>query len=95
MDYNNNFSNTSSDPYFTLTSFDSDITNPAFQNFNQTSMLDWSYLNQYMPQSQYYEQDWDNHHDPSSSQKGYISPSLTIKNFTNKQLNILNTKTNL
>jgi len=57
MDYNYNYSYANSDPYFTPTSFDSDITNPAYHNFNQPSMSDWSYLNQYMPQSQYYEQD--------------------------------------
>jgi len=37
-------------------------------------MSDWSYPNQYMPQSQYYKQDWDNHHDPSLSQSGYNYP---------------------
>jgi len=37
------------------TSFDSDIIDLAYHNFNQPSMLDWSYPNQYMPQSQYYE----------------------------------------
>ena len=40
---------------------------PAYYNFNQLSMLDWSYPNQYMPQSQYYEQDWNNHHYSSQS----------------------------
>ena len=37
-------------------------------------MSDWSYPNQYMPQSQYYEQDWNNHHYCSQSQWGYNSP---------------------
>jgi len=37
-------------------------------------MPDWSYLNQYIPQSQYYEQDWNNHHYSSQSQWGYNSP---------------------
>jgi len=37
-------------------------------------MLDWSYPNQFMPQSQYYEQDWNNHHYYSQSQWGYNSP---------------------
>ena len=36
--------------------------------------MDWSYLNQYMPQSQYYEQDWNNHHYSSQNQWGYNSP---------------------
>ena len=37
-------------------------------------MLDWSYPNQYMPQSQYYEQEWNDHHHSSQSQWGYNSP---------------------
>jgi len=74
MDYNYNYSNAYSDPYFTSTSFDEDITNPVYHNFNQPSMSDWSYLNQYMPQSQYYEQDWNIHHYSSQSQWGYNSP---------------------
>jgi len=57
MDYNYYYSNAYNDPYFTSTSFDLDITNPTFHNFNQPSMLDWSYPNQYTPQFQYYEQD--------------------------------------
>ena len=74
MDYNYNYSNTYSDPYFTLTSFDSDITNPVFHNFNQPSMPDWFYPNQYMPQYQYYEKERDNHHHSSPSEWGYNSP---------------------
>ena len=46
MDYNYNYSNAYGDPYFTQTSFDSDTTNPAYYNFNQPSMPDWSYPNQ-------------------------------------------------
>ena len=56
MAYNNNFSNLNGNPRYTLTFF-LDITNPAYYNYNQPSVSDWSYLNQYMPQSQYYEQD--------------------------------------
>ena len=74
MDYNYNYSDYNSNPYFTPTSFSSDITNPALHNSNQPSMPDWSYPNQNMPQSQYYEQEWDNHHHSSSSQWGYNSP---------------------
>ena len=74
MNYNYNYLNAYSDPYFTPISFDSDITNLIFYNFNQPSMSDWSYPNQYMPQSQYYEQEWDNHHHSSPSQWGYNSP---------------------
>ena len=73
MDYNYNYSHANSDPYFTLTSF-SDITNLAYHNINQPSMPNWSYPNQYMPQSQYYEQDWNNHHYSSQSQWRYNSP---------------------
>jgi len=36
-------------------------------------MPDWSYPNQYMPQSQYYEQDWNNHHHSLQSQWRYNS----------------------
>ena len=37
-------------------------------------MSDWSYPNQHMPQSQYYEQEWNNHRLHSSlSQWGYNS----------------------
>ena len=74
MDYNHNHSYAYSDPYFIPPSFDSDITNPAYHNFNQPSMSDWSYPNQYIPQSQYYEQDWNNHHYSSQSQWGYNFP---------------------
>ena len=31
-------------------------------------------MNQYYPQSQYYEQDWNNYHHSSPSQWGYNSP---------------------
>jgi len=74
MNNNYNYFNAYSDPYFRPTSFDLDITNPSFHKFNKLSILDWSYLNQYMLQPQYYEQDWDDHHHPSSSQWGYNSP---------------------
>ena len=39
-----------------------------------TSLPDWSYPNHYMHQSQYYEQDWNNHYYSSQSQWGYNSP---------------------
>jgi len=66
MAYNNNFSNFNGNPSYTLISF-SDITNPVYHNFKQPSVPDWSYPNQYVPQSQYYEQDWNNHHYSSQS----------------------------
>jgi len=37
-------------------------------------MPDWFDLTQYIPQSQYYEQDWTNQHHSSQSQWGYNSP---------------------
>jgi len=82
------YSNTYRDLYFTLTSFDSDITNPTLHNFNQPSMLDWSYLNQYYPQSQYYEQDWKNYPHFSPSQWEYSSPSHIVIHHSNIQLQI-------
>ena len=45
----NNFSNFNGNLYYTPISF-SDITNPAYHNFNQPSVSDWYYPNQYMPQ---------------------------------------------
>jgi len=74
MDYNYNYSYANSDPYSIPTFFDSDITNSVYHNFNQPSMLDWSYPNQYIPQSQYYERDWNNHHHSSQRQCEYNSP---------------------
>jgi len=73
MAYNNNFSNFNGNPCYILISF-SDITNPTYHNFNQPSESDWSYPNQYIPQSQYYEQEWNNYHYSSQSQLGYNSP---------------------
>jgi len=52
MDYNYNFFNAYSDPYYTLTTL-LDNTKPAFHNFNQPSILNWSYSNHHMPQSQF------------------------------------------
>ena len=94
MNYNYNYSNTYSDSDFTPTSFNSDVINPTFHNFNQSSMSDWSYLSQYMLQPQYYEQDWDDHHHSSPSQWGYNSPGHSINNLTNIQLHILLIKIN-
>ena len=59
MDYNHNYSYAYSDP---PNFFDLDIINSTYHNFNQPIMLDWSFLNQYMPQSQYYERDMNNYH---------------------------------
>ena len=46
---NNNFFYFNGNPYYTPTSFDSDITNPTCHNFNQPSILDWSYPNNICP----------------------------------------------
>ena len=55
---NNNFFNPNMNPYFTPTLFDSDNSDPAMYNMNQPYMPNWNYSTQYVPQSQYYEQDW-------------------------------------
>ena len=69
----------------TPTYFDSDITNSAYHNFNQPSMPDWSYPNQYIPKSQYYEQDWNNYH-YSSQSWDTIPPSHIVNHHSNIQL---------
>ena len=54
MDFNNNNSfNYDMNPYFTLTSFDSDNSDPAMYNMNQQFMSGWDYLTHYdlYPQS--------------------------------------------
>ena len=88
MDYNQNYSYAYNHPYFTSTSFDSDISYRTYHNFNQPSMPDWFYLNQYMPQSQYDEQDWSNHHYSSQSQWEYNSPKSYCQSPSNIQLQI-------
>ena len=74
MDFNNNFFNPNMNPYFTPTSFDSDNCDPTMYNMNQSYMLNWDYSTQYVPQSQYFVQDWNNHHHSSQSQYRYNSP---------------------
>ena len=73
INYNYKYSDYNLNPYFNPTSFNSDITNLALHNSNQPSMPDWSYPNQYMSQSQYYEQEWDS--SPLFTESGgYNSP---------------------
>ena len=50
---NNNSFNPSMNPYFTLTSFDSDNSDPVMYNMNQPYMPDWDYPTPYdlYPQS--------------------------------------------
>ena len=50
------------------------MSDPAMYNMNQSYIPNWDYPTQYMPQSQYYEQDWNNHYHSSQSQWGYNSP---------------------
>jgi len=95
MDYNYNFSNAHSDPYFTLTSFNSDITNRHYITLtNQVCQIGLIRINI-----------WPN--SSTMNKNGIIittlhrvsedttPSSLTINNLTNKQLHILLTKTNL
>ena len=74
MDYNYNYSDYNSNLYFTPTSFNSDITNPALHNYNQPSMPDWSYPNQYMPQPSIMKKNGTIITHSSPSQWGYYSP---------------------
>jgi len=54
MDFNNNnFFNPNMNPYFTLTSFNLDNSDPAMYNMNQQYMPNWDYPTQYVPHSQY------------------------------------------
>ena len=76
MAYNNNFSNFN--PYYTPTSF-SDITNPAYHNFNQPSVPDWSYPNQYNLCPQSYNHNFQNNFNSSQSQWGITSPESNFQ----------------
>jgi len=60
MDFNNNFFNPNMNSYFTLTSFDSDNSNPTMYSMNQPYRPDWDYLTQYDPYPQSYNQDLQN-----------------------------------
>ena len=71
MDFNNN---PNMNPYFIPTSFDSDNFNPDMYNMNQPYISNCDYPTQYVSQSQYYEQDWNNHYHSSQSRWGYNSP---------------------
>ena len=73
MDYNNNFFNYNNNPYYTPTSF-SDITNPAYHNFDQPSVPDWSYPNQYDPYPPSNNYNFHNDFNSSPSQWGFTSP---------------------
>ena len=84
MNYNYNYFNAYSDPYFKPTSFDSNITNSSYHNFNQPSIPDWSYPNQYMPQSQSMKKTRTIITTLHRVSGDATPPSLTINSFTNK-----------
>ena len=71
MAYNNNFSNFNT--YYTPNSF-SDITNPAYHNFDQSSVPEWSYPNNYNPHPPYYNYNFHNNFNSSQSSWGFDSP---------------------
>ena len=68
MTYNNNFFNFNGNPYYTPPSFDFDITNLTYHNFNQPSVPDWSYPNQYNPCPQANNYNFQNNFNSSQSQ---------------------------
>ena len=70
MAYNNNFSNFN--PYYTPNYF-SDITNPAYHNFDQSSVLEWSYPNDYNPYPPSYDHNFHTFNS-SQSQWGFNTP---------------------
>ena len=78
MAYNNNFFNFNGNPYYTPISF-SDITNTAYHNFNQPSVQDWSYPNQYNPCPQSYDHNFQNNFNSSQSQWGFTSPESNFQ----------------
>jgi len=56
MDFNNNnFFNLNMKPYFTLTSFDSDNSDPTMYDMNQPYMSGWNYPTQYDSYPQSYD----------------------------------------
>ena len=92
MDYNKNFSNFNNNSYFALTSFNPDYTNPAWhtftqQHFNQPSMPGWSYPNQHISQSHYYNQN--NHLYFSPSRWDTMPPSHIVNYLSNNHRHIL------
>ena len=56
-----------------------DITNPAYHNFNQPSVPDWSYPNQYNPCPQSYNYNFQNNFNSSQSQWGFTSPEFNFQ----------------
>ena len=76
MAYNNIFSIFNGNSYYT--SF-SDITNPAYHNFNQPSVPDWFFPNQYNPCPQSNNYNFQNDFNSSQSQWSFTSPSPIFK----------------
>jgi len=71
---NNNFFNPNMNPYFSLTSFDSDNSNLAMYNMDQSYRPDWDYPTQYDPYPQFYDQDFQNNFHSSENQWGFTYP---------------------
>ena len=75
MNFNNNNSfNHNINPYFTLISFDSDNSNPAMYNMNQTYMPSWDYPTQYDPYPQSLNYNFQNNFHFSQSSWRFTSP---------------------
>ena len=58
-------------PYFTLTSFDSDNSNLTMYNMNQSYMPSWDYPTQYDPYPQPYDHNFQNNFNSSQSSWGF------------------------
>jgi len=70
MAYNNN---SNFNPYYTPNYY-SDITNPAYPNFDQSSVPEWSYPNEYNPHPPSYDYNFHNNFNSSQSSWGFESP---------------------
>ena len=80
MDFNNNNSfNYNMNPYFTPTSFDSDNSDPAMYNMNQSYMPGWDYPNQYDPYPQSYDHNFQNNFNSSQSSWGFTYPESNFQ----------------
>ena len=66
-------------PYFTPTSFDSDNSDPAMYNMNQSFMPSWDYPNQYDPYPQPYDHNFQNNFNSSQSLWGFNSPESNFQ----------------
>ena len=55
------------------------ITNPTYHNFNQPSVSDWFYPNQYNPCPQSYDHNFQINFNSSQSQRGFTSSELNFQ----------------